>query len=226
MATSGAISSTMTAYEIVAAAGRRARLLREGQGPDAAMFEEGRRHLSRMLKTWTMDGANLWRDGEQTIDLVSGTSTYTLSPRAMKVRNVRLVEGGVERMPLGRWARDDYDLLPQKTQAGRPTVYVVDRLRASVQLILWPVPNNSTWDIKVGFERVIEDVTSAAEEIDAPQEWFDAVIDNLAVRMGDDEPLLDARLLAPVRVSAAALYEQAKSHDRMDAVIFEAGSWH
>lgn len=225
MATSGVISSTMTADEVVTAAYRRARVLRDGQAADATAFEEGRAHLNRMLKVWTMEGANLWRDDEQTVDLIAGTAVYVLSPRAMQVRNVRLVENGRERMPLGKWGRDDYDALPQKDQAGRPLAFVVDRQRASVALILWPVPNDSTLALKVGFERVIEDVTSAPEEIDAPQEWLDVVIDNLAVRLGDDEPALDARLLAPVRQDAAAGYARATNHDRAGPVIFEAGWW-
>jgi hypothetical protein len=224
MATSGAITATMTAFELVGAAMRRGRLLREGQTPDAQSFEEGRAALTRMLKSWTMDGANLWRDAEQTIDLVSGTSTYTLSPRVMRVRNVRLVEDSVERNPLGEWGRDDYDAMPRKTQAGRPTVYVVNRLRASVTLILWPVPNDSTWDLKVGYERVIDDVTAADEEIDAPQEWFDAVIDNLAIRLADQEPLIDPRATVGVRAAAAEHYERAQGHDRSGPVIFEVGS--
>lgn len=222
MTTSGAINFTMTAFDLVGAAGRRARILRENQAPDAILFEEGRKHLTRMLKSWTMDGANLWRDDEITVTLVSGTSTYTLATRPMRVRNARLVESGTERLPLGRWARDDYDLTPNKTSAGRPVVYVVDRKRAQTNLILWPVPNDTIYTLKVGIERVIEDVTSAAEEIDAPQEWFDAVIDNLAVRMGDDEPQLNAQMLAAVRVSALALYAQAAGHDRLGPVTFMA----
>lgn len=221
MATSGAITASMTAIELVTAAARRAKLLRDGQGADASMFEDGRKHLTRMLKSWTMDGANLWRDDEQTVDLVSGTATYTLSPRVMRVRNVRLYEDSAERFPLAEWGRDDYDNLPNKTTAGRPVAYYINRLRASVTLTLWPVPNDSTWDLKVGYERVIEDVTAASEEIDAPQEWFDAVIDNLAVRMGEDDDALDPRLLAPVRVSAAEQYARAQGHDRLGPVTFE-----
>jgi hypothetical protein len=225
MATSGAISSTMTAYEIAGAALRRAKVLREGQDPDATAFEEARRHLNRMLKVWTMDGANLWRDDEQTIDLVSGTATYELPTRAMRIRNVRLVESGVERLPLGAWGRDDYDMMPNKASPGRPSAYVVDRGRTGTTLILWPVPNDSTLDIKIGFERVIEDVTSAPEEIDAPQEWLDAVIDNLAVRLGDDETALDPRSLAPVRLAAAEGYARAQGHDRLGPVQFQAGGY-
>lgn len=223
MATSGAITATMTAYELVGAAMRRGKLLREGQTPDAQSFEEGRAALSRMLKSWTMDGANLWRDDEQTVTLVSGTATYTLSPRVMRVRNVRLVDDGTERNPLGRWGRDDYDRMPNKTSAGRPTVYVEDRKRASVELVVWPVPNLTTYTLKVGFERVIEDVTSAAEEIDVPQEWFDTVIDSLGLWLADQEPLIDPRSSAPLRLAATEQYERAQGHDRGGPVVFEMG---
>lgn len=219
MATSGVSTATMTAYELAAAALRRAHVLRESQTPDAALFEQCRATLSRLMKAWTMDGAGLWRDDEATLDLVSGTSAYTLASRPMRVRNVRLVQGGSERRPLAEWTRDDYDLLPNKTQAGAPVAYVVDRQRAQTRLILWPVPNSSSDDLKIGVEKVIEDVTSASEEIDAPQEWLDGVIDNLAARIADEEGVSVGQAL---RVDAARGYARMQGFDR-GPVTFEVG---
>lgn len=221
MPTSGQIGATMTAHQIITMAARRGLVLRAGQVADATLTDDGLALLSRMLKTWTMAGANLWRDGElPPVSCVAGQAIYTIAPRPMQVRNVRLAQSGVELRPLARWGRDDYDIMPNKAAAGAPTCFVVDRQRDATRLILWPVPNSTALSLLVGVERVIEDVTNAAEEIDAPQEWFDAVIDNLAVRLADEEGI-DADRIASVRQSAAALYDLAQGHDRDGPVRFE-----
>jgi hypothetical protein len=220
MPTSGVTTSTMTALEVVSAAAVRGRVLKEGQVCDLALFEEGRRLLSEMLKLWTLAGANLWRDDQLVVDLVSGTSTYTLTTRPMAVRNARLIIDGIERRPLAPWGRDDYDLLPSKAATGQPTCYVVDRRRAETRLILWPTPANSTWDLIVGVERVIEDVTAPGEEIDAPQEWLGAVIDNLGVRLADAMGVGQAETRA-LREDAARRYDLVQGHDRAGPVRFE-----
>lgn len=222
MATSGSYDESMTAIEIVGAAMRRATLLRQNQKPDLAAFEAGRAALTRMLKVWTLEGANLWRDEEQTVTLVSGRARYTLKDRPMRVRNVRLCQSGAELRPLGMdWSRDEYDMLPMKTSAGDPVNALVVRDRAQTDLILWPVPNRTTLSLKVGVERVIEDVTAADEEIDAPQEWFDAAIDNLGVRLADEEGI-DPRANASLRMSAAEGLTRVHGFDRTGPVRFEA----
>lgn len=221
MSTSGASTSSMTAYELVSAALRRGHVLRENQKPDLALFEQCRATLTRMLKAWTMDGAGLWRDDEQEVTLVSGRETYTLKDRPIRIRNVRLCQSGTEKRPLGEWSRDDYDLAPIKTQTGAPVAFVIDRRRADTKLILWPIPNGSTYSLKVGVETVIEDIETAEEEVDVPQEAFDAVIDNAAVRFADEDGV-NAALLQTVRFDAARGYARWQGFDR-GPVIFEAG---
>lgn len=219
MSTSGATASTMTAFELIAAALRRGHVLRENQVPDMSLFEQCRGTLTRMLKAWTMDGANLWRDEEQTLTLVSGRSEYTLAERPIRIRNVRLYQNGREMRPLAEWSRDDYDIAPVKSQTGAPVAFVIDRRRAETRLILWPIPNTTTYTVKVGVERVIEDIETAEEEIDAPQEWLEAVIDNAAVRFADEEGV-NAALLQTVRFDAARGYARAQGFDR-GPVTFE-----
>lgn len=221
MATSGATASTMTAYELVAAALRRGHVLRENQKPDLALFEQCRATLSRMLKAWTMDGAGLWRDEEQEVTLVSGRAEYTLKERPIRIRNARLYNNGLEQRPLAEWTRDDYDLAPIKTQTGAPVAFVINRRRDETKLILWPIPNASTYTIKLGVESVIEDIETAEEEVDVPQEAFDAVIDTAAVRFADEEGVNPA-MLAAVRMDAARGYARWQGHDR-GPVTFEAG---
>lgn len=167
----------------------RLRVLGDGETPSSSQMERGIRRLGLMLKTWQITGPKLYTRAEQTVTLVDGTQSYTLTTRPASVQNVRWAVDGVERYPLAKWSREDWDAMPQKTAEGSPKIYVLDRQISGTSLTIWNVPDipdGEAWTLIVSYERVPYDVTDSSETIDVPQEWHDFVIDSLGLLLSDE----------------------------------------
>jgi len=377
MALSGTITFARTAQQICDAALRKIGVLGEGETSSGNQYTDAEEALNLMLRTWSMEGPNLWTDAEQTVPLVSGLATYTLSPRPRQVYTVRwcnavvtnralyardwtqsawtksnmttaLSQTGVDNVassatlltasagnatalqsvtraeadwdfgvymkrvtgtgaisvtlnggtawtavtddinsdtwtqvglslddvtnpqfgvrittsgdavavdyalasldgisptafepiltttanvsrydegrPLGEWGRQDYENAPIKDSTGDPTIYVIDRLRSSTTITLWPIPQFSSGvqALRIGYERVWEDVTAPGQDIDVPQEWYETVIFGLAARLADDYQL-NGPHVERVRQRAVQLYQLAMTNDRRGDVRVRIG---
>jgi hypothetical protein len=211
MTTSGAISSTLTVREVVEQAlVDRTAIFSPGETIDPESMTLGIRVLNLMLKSWQADGCNLWRELEDTVSAT--TAQTTLDPRVIDVLEARLTRSGIDR-PLTRWEWGEYVGLPNKAATGTPSIYVFRRGRDSVSLMLWPVPSEAM-TISHTAARVIEDVTQEDETLDVPQEWLEAVVCGLAVRLW---PSFNANNTTPPAVLVAMadqLYAQMRDLDR------------
>ena len=224
MALSGTIAFSNTAQQLIDAALRKIGVLGEGEVSSGNQYTDAQQELNYMLGTWGMVGPNLWTCAEGTpIPLISGTATYTLSPRPREVANVRFAVNGVEQRPMTEFDRQDWDMFPQKAQPGAPLRYVVDRQRTSTTLTFWPIPNQTgVWTAPYSFERVFQDVTEPAQDIDVPAEWLETVMVNLASRLADDYTLSGPNV-DRVRDRATKLYELAMNSDRRGDVRIRMG---
>jgi len=222
MALSGSIEKIYTAQEVVDRALRRIGVLGAGQSASGDEFTDAAGLLNDMLKTWSMVGPNLWTLAEASVTLVSGTQEYTLSPRPRSVENMRIAVDGVERLPLSPWSRNDWDRFPMKTDTGQPIKYMIDRQRTETKVKFWPIPTFSgeVWTVPYSYERVWQDVTLPAHDIDVPQEWFETVIYCLAARCAD-EWQIESPTSQRVRERAKELYDLAMTFDRDGDVRIE-----
>lgn len=102
--------------------------------------------------------------------------------------------------PLDEMDRAEYFEQPNKSNAGTPTSFFYDRrggANTSGYFYLWPEPGSVEDAIKFTFARPIQDFSVAGDDADLPQEWFKALISNLAFEMADDfdvPPVKYARL--------------------------------
>lgn len=224
MATSGVITFNLTAQQLIDAALQKITVLGEGESASGDQYTEAQRELNLMMLSWSMQGPNLWTMEEGTaIPLISGTATYTLSPRPRSVMNVRFAVSGVEQRPMTEFDRQDWDRFPQKTSPGAPLRYVIDRQRTATTITFWPVPNQTgVWTAPYSFERVWESVTQPSEDIDVPQEWLETVMVNLAARLADDYRL-NGPNIDRVRQRADMLYAMAMTADRRGDVRVMVG---
>ena len=189
MATSGVITASYTVGDVVTSAMRRLRILGKGETPESDDMEDGIERLGLMLKTWAVTGPKLFTRAEQSVTLVDGTQSYTLTTRPFSVQNVRLAVDGDERYPMTEWSRQDWDQSPIKDSEGTPIIYVVDRQISGTSLTLWPIPDipsGEAWTLNVSYERVPYDVTASSETLDIPQEWHDCIIDSLGYLLADE----------------------------------------
>lgn len=226
MALSGTIVWSNTAQQLIDAALRKITVLGEGETSSGNQYADAQTELQYMLQTWSLQGPNLWTIAEGTaIPLVSGTATYTLSPRPRSVATVRFAVNGVEQRPMTEWDRQDWDRFPQKAQTGAPLKYLVDRQRTATTLTFWPIPNQTgVWTAPYSFERVFQDVTQPSQDIDVPQEWLETVMVNLASRLADDYRLSGPNI-ARVHDRAQMLYGMAMTADRRGDIRIRIGGY-
>jgi len=224
VATSGTITFNLNAQQVIDAALQKIGVLGEGETASGNQYTEAERELNLMGLTWSMEGPNLWTLAETSITLVSGTQTYTLSPRPRAVMNMRFAIDGVEQYPMTEWDRQDWDRFPMKTQTGNPYKYVIDRQRAATTVKLWPVPTFSSGaqTVPYSYERVWQDITSPSQDLDVPQEWLETVTVNLGARLADDYRLTGQHV-DRVRDRAARLYDMAMTADRRGDVRIHVG---
>ena len=224
MATSGTITFNLTAQQLIDKALSKIGVLGEGETASGNQYADAQTELNLMMHTWSMEGPNLWTVADGSITLVSGTQSYTLSPRPRSVMNVRFSIDSVEQYPMSEFDRQDWDRFPMKTSTGNPLRYVVDRQRASTIVKVWPIPSFSsgTYTCPYSYERVWEDVSQPAQDIDVPQEWLETVAVSLGARLCDDYSL-SGPIPDRVRDRAQKLYALAMTADRRGDVRIVIG---
>lgn len=221
MATSGATSGLATAGEIIKLA---LELLGVVEGPEnveGPNMEMGIRHLNWMLKSWQADGCNLYREFEDTAIITAADPDVALDPRVIEVFEARRVEGS-QHIPLVQYSRDEYVLIPNKTQSGTPVAFWIDKGLSTVTLTVWPVPSSNT-SVKYTAARVIEDVTAHTQNVDVPQEWTEAIAYGLAARLAHMFGVTEKipALAQSVTARAEDLYRRLKSADRAGSVFLQ-----
>ena len=137
-----------------------------------------RRSLNLMFAEWANRGLNLWTVNQATIDLVQGTSEYTLSSDVVESLEVVLRRSGTD-FEVQRISRGDYVTLPNKTTQGRPSQYYLDR-QISPKLNLWAVPENSTDQIIYYYVRRIEDADALVNTTDMPFRFYPCMVAGLS----------------------------------------------
>lgn len=225
MALSGTIDVRWTAERLISRAFQGLGILGAGETAGGDDYATGQDLLNELMRTISMDGPNLWTMTEGTpIALVSGTQTYTLSPRPRSVENVRFAIGGVEQIPLTPYDRQDWDRFIYKTSTGSPIKYVLDRQRLSTTITFWPIPtfSSGTWTAPYSYERVWQDVTAPANDIDIPQEAFEMVRYQLMGRLAD-EYRVETPSADRIRQRADALYTMFMDSDRSGDIRFVLG---
>jgi len=141
-----------------------------------------------MLANWSNRGVNLWEVELVTLNLVTGTSTYSVDPKVIMILDtyVTTTNSGqnVDRIILPI-SRTEYASYPNKTQQGFPTTYWFDRL-ISPTITIWPVPNTSTGPSTMSYYAVtqIQDSNyTGGQTIDIPYRWLEAFTTGLAARL-------------------------------------------
>lgn len=182
MTTSGTINSSMVVADIITQAMREIGAISAGERPTAQETTDAITVLNWMLKGWQARGIVSWRDVDGSVTFPAGTAQMTLTPRCLDVTSARAVQSASFERPLQRWVLGQYRQTPNKSQPGTPTAYTIIKTNDEIAMKIWPVPTVDMV-INYSYSRVIEDVTSAAQTIDVPQHWTEALFLGLAARM-------------------------------------------
>ena len=195
MATSGSRDFTLDVAEIVEEAYERCGMeVRTGYDSRTA-----RRSLNLMFADWANRGVNLWTVKSGTINLVAGTTEYTLTEDVVDILEVVIRRDGTD-FQADRISRSEYQNIPNKSTTGRPSQVYFNRQTAP-KVNVWPAPENSTDVIRYYYVQRIEDADAAVNNVDAPFRFLPCMVAGLAYYM--------AVKRAPGRVQLLkAIYEE------------------
>lgn len=100
-----------------------------------------------------------------------------------RVLDVRRKEGTDYEIPIIFESRKDYFNLPNKEQLGTPIQAYYQRGRDGGTMFLWSNPSSSIPIINFTYERSMQIITKGEDTLDFPEEWQEAFIANLAVKL-------------------------------------------
>lgn len=119
-----------------------------GVRPDGGYdLRTARRSLALVLQRWQNRQFNNWQMQEYLLQLEAGKAMYPLPSDAidLKLASIRKGQTGPD-LDLGeRWNFEDYHVMSNKSQAGRPVNFLVHKQSDRPCLYLWPVPDSNEY---------------------------------------------------------------------------------
>lgn len=182
MATSGTYTFAVTATQLFQAAFSAMQVY----GPNDAGLtsndtSRAQFSLEMLVKSMANMGLPLWCVQELQVPMLQGVATYSLgSPRPLRILFAYLRDSSGNDVTVQIYSRYDYDTLGQKASTG-----VVNQLFYDPQIAdgatsppgsgiitVYDVPADSTYTLFLVVQRSIQDVGSASNNLDFPQEAY------------------------------------------------------
>lgn len=146
-------------------------------------LKSARRSLNLLLTEWVNRDITLWTTERRSIQCVAGQASYDLRQYDVDAFEVALRTSGAD-FVLTRVSMDQSMYTVNKEQTGRPVQYWFDR-DVVPKLILWPVPDNSTYSLLVDVFKYIQDVGQYFNFVGAPRRFLPAMVAGLAYRLAE-----------------------------------------
>ena len=195
MTTSGTTAFNMDFTEIAEEAWERAgREMRSGYD-----LRTARRSMNLMTIEWQNRGINMWTIDSGTINLVKGTSQYTLPADTIDLmeHQIRTNSGNTSSqsdLTISRISVSTYASIPNKLSEGRPIQLYVERLRDAPKVNVWPVPNNDNYVLYYWRMRRVEDAGAGTQTADMNFRFFPCLVAGLAYYIAMKVPELVDRV--------------------------------
>lgn len=210
MTVSGTTSFSMTVAQIITEARAVLGVQAQEEPLQAAELEQGINALNLMLKTWQAEGVMAWTETEGAFALVQGDNSYVIGAGGtfvtvpLDILDVRLSRT-TDTLMFGM-DRADYWGLSNKNTQGTPEYFYYDRQTAGGTLYVYPAPDVLVGTVKFTYRRPIMDVGDGPDTLDIPQEWQEAIVQNLAFRLIPYYSAITPEHVAVVTALAQASY--------------------
>lgn len=181
MATSGTVAFRPDVEEIITEAFERCGIDVQTRTGDHAI--SARRSINLLFSEFANRGINYWTLSQNTLPLVNGTTSYTLPVGTIDILDavIRDSSSNTDQI-INRITIQDYNQLPNKDTAGKPSQYMIDRQYTPV-VYFWAVPNTSTYSLVYWAMNQLEDVTLSNQDADVPYRWSDTICAGLASKL-------------------------------------------
>jgi len=173
-----------------------------------------RRSINLMLKDWQNRGILLWTTSVSSVTVAASTTAYDLSSSTIDALEVVLNRDDTD-IQLNRISPEEYLLIPNKTQTGRPMQYSIRRSRDNPVMSVWPIPENSTDILKMEIFSEMQDVNkSAIQNADLPKRFLPAMTCGLSYYMSMKRPGVEAGRIQMLKVNYEEKLARAMEEDR------------
>tara|TARA_R100001082_G_scaffold85839_1_gene52442 strand:- start:755 stop:1435 length:681 start_codon:yes stop_codon:yes gene_type:complete len=218
MATSGTYNFNLDIDEIIQEA-------TEMIGGEQTLGHEpksARRSINLMLNDWQNRGILLWSIFTTAVTVDTSVTSYALadSVNDALIVTYRASAAGTDTQ-LTRITFEEYNVLPEKSQTGRPTQYAVKRDLSNPTIFLYPIPNNNVGVLNVEAIRQVQDVNkSFNQNADAPARFLPCLTAGLAYYMGLKRAGVPETKIAILKSNYEELLGRAMEEDKERASIY------
>jgi len=109
---------------------------------------------------------------------------------------------------------DSYSNLNLKSQHQRqPTTFWYDKRQTEPQLVVWPIPTFMMDQLVAWTYRAIQDTENLSDEIEAPERWYLALLNNLALRLLPVLPGADISRYTMIKTEAENTLREALAEE-------------
>jgi len=144
-------------------------------------LRSARRSLNLLLQEMSNSQINLWKAIYTIVPLAQGVASYDMEPAITDVVELTLRRGGID-TTMHRLARAEYQTRPNKLSQGRPSQYFFERLMIP-RLHIYPVPTNSTDEVRLFALTRIDDVGEHTNTLDIPVRFLPAIVSGLSYKL-------------------------------------------
>ena len=210
MSTSGTYNFSMDIDEVIQEA-------TEMIGGEPTLGHEpksARRSINLLLQDWQNRDIMLWTAETSTFTVSVSTTTYSLASSSIDVLEAVVNRDNVD-IQLERISMQEFLKIPNKKQTGRPTQYAVRHERDNPEVYLWPLPENSTDQVKVELIRYMQDINkSAIQTPDVSRRFLPCLTAGVAYYMSMKRPNVDMERIAMIKTGYEERLSRALEEDR------------
>ena len=210
MSTSGTYNFSMDIDEVIQEA-------TEMIGGEPTLGHEpksARRSINLLLQDWQNRDIMLWTAETSTFTVSVSTTTYSLASSSIDVLEAVVNRDNVD-IQLERISMQEFLKIPNKKQTGRPTQYAVRHERDNPEVYLWPLPENSTDQVKVELIRYMQDINkSAIQTPDVSRRFLPCLTAGVAYYMSMKRPNVDMQRIAMIKTEYEERLSRALEEDR------------
>lgn len=182
--------------------------------------KSARRSINLILQDWQNRGVMLWTSNTSAVTLTTSVTTFTLASSTIDVLEAVHNRNDTD-IQIERISMQEYLKIPNKGQTGRTTQYAVRHERGAPVVHLWPIPENSTDQVKLELVRYIEDVNkSAFQNADISRRFLPCLTAGLAYQMSMKRPGVDAGRIQLIKQEYEERLARAMEEDRERVSIF------
>ena len=158
----------------------------------------------------------------------AGNVVYSYAVKLM--RPLQVLDGFLRQIggndsPCNMIPRENYNRFGMKTSAGNTTQLYYDPQFTTGNLYVYPTMNVSTGVLYIEFTKPIDDMDTATDDFNFPQEWLNPLKFNLALMMAPEYEVGEAKF-KQIQYLAQTSFEAVKAYDQEDSSLFiQPSNW-